>query len=147
MFLPLKETKPVEQEIEQLEPLPTGKGCVLFVDDEKPLVNFGKEILEHLGYEAFVRTSSVEALEAFDAQPDRFDLVITDMTMPNMTGLELAKEIIRTRPGLPVILCTGFSETATADAAKAAGVKEFIQKPIGVRKRAETIQRVIGEND
>jgi len=147
VFLPLKETKSAEQEVKQLEPLPIGKGCILFVDDEKPLVSFGKEILEHLGYEAVVRTSSVEALEAFTAQPERFDLVITDITMPNMTGLELAKAIIRTRPELPIILCTGFSETVTAEAAKAAGVKEFIQKPIGARRLAETIQRVLGKND
>ena len=147
VFLPLIETNLVDTELEQFKPLPTGKGCVLFVDDEKPLVDFGKEILEHLGYEVVARTSSIEALEVFNAQPDRFDLVITDMTMPNMTGYDLAKTIIQTRPELPVILCTGFSEIVTPETAKAAGIKEFIQKPIGVREFAKTIQRVLGEND
>ena len=81
------------------------------VDDEKSIVDMVKEMLETLGYETVPRYSSTDALEAFRARPESFDLVITDMTMPHMTGIDLAKEILTIRPDTPIILCTGFSDT------------------------------------
>jgi DNA-binding NtrC family response regulator len=100
-------------------------------------------MLNYLGYEVVARSSSLEALEAFRVHPDRFDLVITDMTMPNMTGRELAGEIMSIRPNMPVILCTGFSEQINGDMAKNMGIREFVMKPIVMKEMAKTIRRVL----
>ncbi len=102
-------------------------------------------MLERFGYEVVTRTSSIDALELFRAKPDKFDLVITDMTMPNMTGDTLAKEMMKIRPGIPVILCTGFSEVMPEDKAKALGIREYVMKPILSRDIAKVIRRVLDE--
>jgi two-component system, cell cycle sensor histidine kinase and response regulator CckA len=128
-------------------PLPRGKESILFVDDEAALVQLATSILSGLGYEVTGRTSSLEALELFRTRPDNFDLVITDMTMPNMTGSELAQQLMRIRPDMPVILCTGFSEAITQDKAKTIGVKDFIMKPIVKRQIAEAIRRVLDKKE
>ena len=146
VFFPIIQTEEVE-EAGTVEPLPTGRERVLFVDDEKVLVDIGKQILERLGYEVVARTSSIEALEAFKAQPHRFDLVITDQTMPNMTGEDLAKALMRIRPDIPVILCTGYSHMISEDKAKAMGIRAFIMKPILRHDIAYTIRRVLDQKD
>ena len=89
--------------------MPGGTERVLFVDDEEILVELWGDILENLGYTVTATTESAKALEIFLSRPDRFDLVITDMTMPGMTGIDLSKEILGLRPAIPIILCTGFS--------------------------------------
>ncbi|MDD5168334.1 MAG: response regulator, partial [Syntrophales bacterium] len=94
-------------------------------------------------YEFIGRTSSVEALEEFRARPHYFDLVITDMVMPDMVGTELARECLRIRPDIPVILCTGFSEEVTAENVKAIGVREFIMKPIVKRQLGAAIRQAL----
>ncbi len=104
-------------------------------------------MLSHFGYEVTVRTSSIEALEAFKAQPDKYDLVITDMTMPNMTGMDLSQELLRLRPDLPIILCTGFSEMITEDKAKQMGIKAFVLKPLVLREIAQTVRRVLDQKE
>ena len=96
-----------------------------------------------MGYEVDARTSSVEALELFKSQPDRFDMVITDMTMPNMTGDMLARELIKIRPDIPIILCTGFSEKITEEKAKGIGIRKFILKPISMSDLAKAIREVM----
>jgi signal transduction histidine kinase/ActR/RegA family two-component response regulator len=103
---------------------------ILLLDDEPQIVAMEKKLLEKLGYRVTARTSSVEALETFARQPDQFDLVITDMTMPNMTGDQLARSIWDIRPGVPVILCTGYNEMMSEDKALAMGICKFILKPI-----------------
>ena len=90
-----------------------------------------------------VRTSSVEALEVFRAKPDEYDLVITDMTMPNMTGTDLAKELMSIRSDIPIILCTGFNEQIDEDRAKEMGISAFVMQPIAMRKMANTIRQVL----
>ena len=105
----------------------------------------GEEILAELGYEVTSRTSSREALALFRVDPSRFDLVITDQTMPEMTGIELAKEILAIRPDMPVIMCTGFSHLVDAESAKAAGIKAFAMKPLTKREIARTIRKVLDE--
>jgi PAS domain S-box-containing protein len=122
--------------------LPGGSEHVLFVDDEVALARLGQEMLEHLGYTVTVRTSSIEALEAFRTMPRRFDLVITDQTMPNMTGETLAREMRRLRPELPIILCTGFSHTITAEKAQMLRLNAFLMKPLTTRELAVTIRQV-----
>ncbi|MBW2108104.1 MAG: PAS domain S-box protein [Deltaproteobacteria bacterium] len=125
--------------------IPAGQGHVLFVDDEKATVDSVGLMLKRLGYQVTVRTSSIEALEAFRAQPDGFDLVITDQTMPNMRGDELAQELMRIRPDIPVILCTGFSEAVLEEKTKALGIRELVIKPITTDDMARTIQKVLGD--
>jgi PAS domain S-box-containing protein len=125
-----------------------GKEHLLFVDDEKFLIDVGKQMLEHLGYRVTSRLSGVEALELFRAQPDRFDLVITDQTMPQITGLELARELLAIRPNIPIVLCTGFSEGLTAERAKSVGIRDFIMKPLVIRDLSQTIRKVLdGDSD
>jgi PAS domain S-box-containing protein len=137
----------IEQEIvpeaTAAEALPLGSERILFIDDEKPLVDLGKGMLESLGYSVTTKTSSLEALEAFRAEPDAFDLVITDVTMPSMTGIELAKELMAIRPDIPIILCTGFSELINEKQAKEMGIQEFVMKPFVIGKHAKTIRKAL----
>ena len=113
------------------------------MDDEEGIVEIGREILEYLGYEVVARTSSIEALELFRGQAERFDLVITDMTMPNMTGDKLAQELLKIRPDIPIILCTGFSEHITEEKAKAMGIQELAMKPIVMKELAKAMRRAL----
>jgi CheY-like chemotaxis protein len=125
------------------EVLPTGSERILFVDDEEALVEMGEDVLTELGYDVTVRMSSREALALFRLDPSRLDLVITDQTMPEMTGVEFAKEILAIRSDMPVILCTGFSYLVDADVAKAAGIRAFAMKPLTKREIARTIREVL----
>ncbi len=120
-----------------------GTGRVLFVDDEAALAAIGQRMLGQLGYEALVKTSSVEALETFRSKPDQFDLIITDYTMPSMTGASLATEILRIRPNVPVILCTGFNEKIDEEKARELGITEFVLKPLSMRVLEETARRAL----
>jgi PAS domain S-box-containing protein len=120
-----------------------GNARVLFVDDEAFLVEVGQEMLEQLGYEVVATTNSQEALGLFCSQSEKFDLVITDQTMPNMTGSELATKILHIKPDIPIILCTGFSEVITEEQAKALGIREFILKPISRQDMAQAIRKVL----
>ncbi|MBM3324588.1 MAG: response regulator, partial [Calditrichaeota bacterium] len=146
VYLPqLRSGSPLE--VSSVEPVPKGKESILFVDDEAALVRIGQQMLERLGYDVTARTSSVEALELFRARPNRFDLVITDMTMPNMTGVELAEELLRIRPDIPMILVTGFSEAVTPEKARRMGIREFIMKPIISRDLSQIIRRVLKQEE
>ncbi|MDL1957888.1 MAG: PAS domain S-box protein, partial [Deltaproteobacteria bacterium] len=118
VYIPLIQEEVKIPEIDKDAFIPTGTEHILFIDDEPVLVDLGKQMFERLGYEVTSRTSSVEALELFKAQPDRFDLVITDMTMPNMMGDKLARELMKIRPDIPIIICTGYSERITEKKAK-----------------------------
>jgi CheY-like chemotaxis protein len=100
-------------------------------------------MLERLGYEVTTRTSSIEALKLFRTKPDQFDLVITDMTMPHMTGDKLAQGLMQIRPDIPIILCTGFSERISEERAKGMGIKAFVMKPIVIRDIANTVRRIL----
>jgi len=127
------------------EDIPKGSGRILLADDEEPMASLGAEMLTSLGYEVSVRLSSRDALEAFRTQPEKFDLVITDMTMPNMTGVAMAREMLKIRPGLPLILTTGFSERINEEEAKRIGFKAFLMKPVSFPILARTVKQVMGE--
>jgi PAS domain S-box-containing protein len=142
VYLPIIE-KQLEQKIRAEKPIPTGTEHILFVDDEESLINMGKQLLVSLGYDVTTRISSIEALELFKTRPDTFDLVITDLTMPNMTGDELAKQLMAIRSDIPVILCTGFSTRITEEKAKSMGIRAFILKPLIRKDIAETIRKVL----
>jgi CheY-like chemotaxis protein len=120
-----------------------GRGNILFVEDEEPLARLGEEAMRNLGYEVMVRTSSIEALEAFRANPYRFNAVVTDQTMPNMTGEALSRELLQIRPDLPIILCTGFSHSMTLEKAKAMGIRAFLLKPLLIEDLGRTLQEVL----
>ena len=109
-------------------------------------MDLGEQMLQRLGYSVVCRTSSIEALELFKTRPDNFDLVITDMTMPNLTGEKLAAALMAIRPDIPVILCTGFSEQITEEKAKKMGIRKYILKPIVMNKLAHTIREVLDMN-
>jgi PAS domain S-box-containing protein len=123
--------------------IPTGNERILFVDDEEMLAEMGQAMLERLGYTVTVRTNSLEALTAFQNEPNRFDLVITDQTMPGMTGLDLSRMMLQIRPDLPIILCTGFSNLVSEERAKAAGIKAFALKPLARKEIAGLIREVL----
>ncbi len=123
--------------------LPKGTETILFVDDEQALVTMSKQMLELLGYRTVVRTSSIEAYELFRHDPHRFDLVITDMTMPDMTGAQLAVKLLKIRPDTPVILCTGYSEQITEKRARDIGIRAFVLKPLVMREIAEKIREIL----
>jgi PAS domain S-box-containing protein len=132
---------------EENGPVPGGRECVLFVDDERDILRMEGHMLESLGYQPVLAGGAEEALRLFRLSPDRFDLVITDQVMPGCSGLELARALLALRPRLPVILCTGFSETVTEDEALALGVRAFLLKPVGMRQMAETIRNILRGED
>jgi PAS domain S-box-containing protein len=125
--------------------LATGHERILFVDDEKTLADLGRQMLERLGYSVECRTSSIEALGLFKTRPDQFDLVITDMTMPNLTGEKLARQLMQIRADIPVILCTGFSERISEEKAREMGIREFILKPLVMDKLAGAVRSVLDQ--
>ncbi|HVO68387.1 MAG TPA: PAS domain S-box protein [Syntrophales bacterium] len=143
IYMPLLADIEAEQDEQEAEDIPGGKESILFVDDEEVIVQIGKFMLTDLGYKFVGKTDSLEALNLFRSQPEQFDLVITDMTMPNMTGIELARELMLIRPNIPIILCTGFSEAITSESAKAIGLKDFILKPIVKSQIASAIRHAL----
>ena len=126
-------------------PAPRGRERILFIDDEADLAAMGDEMLTDLGYQVTSRTEARAALALFRLDPSRFDLVIADQTMPEMTGQELVREVLTLRPDTPVIMCTGFSPLVDADSAKAAGVRAFAMKPLTKTELATTIRLVLDE--
>jgi CheY-like chemotaxis protein len=128
---------------EKVETLASGTERILFVDDEPPLARMGSRMLESLGYKVTARTSSFEALELFKAKPDGFDLVITDMTMPAMTGDILSVELRKIRPEIPIILCTGYSSKIDDQQAKHLGINAFANKPFTKSDLARIIREVL----
>lgn len=125
------------------EPIPHGSGRILFVDDEETLTLLGQATLEWLGYEVVTSLNSIEALHAFRSNPHQYDLVITDQTMPRMTGEQLTQELRRIRPDIPIVLCTGYSHVMDADRAQALGINAFCMKPLTARDLAVTVQQVL----
>ncbi|MGD9241283.1 MAG: PAS domain S-box protein [Desulfobacterales bacterium] len=138
--------KQIISETEELKTLPTGNERILFIDDEDILIDLGKNMLKKLGYRVEILTQPVEALEVFKAQPDKFDLVISDMTMPNMTGDTLAMELMKIRPDLPVIICTGYSERMDDQRAQELGIKGLIMKPFTIRSLSKTVRNALDQN-
>ncbi len=142
IFFPTVEEDPVI-EFDPTEKLPTGNEKILFIDDEPSIVNMARQMLERLGYEVVTKISSIEALELFRSKPDQFDLIITDMTMPSMTGDKLVKEILNIRPDMPTIISTGFSDNIDADKIKEIGTTDYFEKPFDKRSFAIKVRSVL----
>jgi CheY-like chemotaxis protein len=144
VFLPAIETE-VTDRSDQPHLVVTGSERILFVDDEEFQADIGKRMLERLGYRVTAKTSANEAFELFRQHPEDFDLVITDMTMPDMTGDILARKLIAIRPDIPVIVCTGYSERINPDIVKEIGIKELAMKPVVMKDIAQMIDRVLSK--
>ncbi|MDI9571393.1 MAG: PAS domain S-box protein [Pseudomonadota bacterium] len=139
IYLPLLDADNSAEE-EKTADIPRGRGRILLVDDEEAIAALGRESLSSLGYEVTACYSSHDALEAFRARPERYDLVITDMTMPNMTGAGLARELLKLRPALPIILTTGYSDRIDEEEAKKIGFREFLMKPVSLAELSRAVK-------
>ncbi len=137
----------VKQECGRGESLREGRGHVLFVDDERAIVDMTRKVLERIGYQVTAGTSSEEALEAFRADPYGYDIVITDLTMPSLTGMELSQEVHRLRPDVPILLCTGFSEAIDHETVREVGIREILLKPIPTRNLADAVHRALSRTE
>ena len=142
IFFPVVEKEAVV-ETETDDKLPTGDERILYIDDEESIAKLGRQRLERLGYQVEATTSPIEALALFRSKPDQFDLVITDLTMPKMTGDKLVKEILNIRTDIPIILCTGFSEKIDEKKAKEIGAADYIEKPLDKFNFAFKIRKVL----
>ena len=143
VYFPVEKSPSKEQAAKSKAKIQGGTEKILLIDDEEAILKMEKQMLERLGYHVISCTSSIEALEAFSDNPDRFDIVITDMAMPNMPGDKLSVELTRIRPGIPVLLCTGFSETMSQEKASSLGIKGFLLKPIVMKDLAQKIREVL----
>ena len=129
-----------EGEEDQTTALPRGTGTILFVDDEEDIVKMRTGMLSYLGYRVLPATGPEQALSYFTRNEEQIDLVITDHTMPRMTGVQLASEISAMRPGLPIFLCSGYSEAVTPEESERAGIRRFLAKPVDMRMLATAIR-------
>ncbi len=143
IYLPLMAASVFPESNPKPSVLKTGTERILLVDDEVAIANLLQQMLERLGYTAFKRTSSEDALEAFKATPNAYDLVVTDMAMPNMTGDQLAVKLKAVRPDIPIVICTGFSERIDENKAKTLGIKGFLMKPILMSELSETVRKAL----
>jgi len=146
VYLPITEDADLVKEFEPSNGAAKGNEHILLIDDEEQIVSMEQQMLENLGYEVTARTDSNEALKEFSEKPQNFDLVITDMTMPHMTGDELAQKLLDIKPDIPVILCTGFNEDITEEKALSMGIQKFVMKPVIKNDLATTIRTVLDQN-
>ena len=143
VYFPLKKPSVDKQVPVSKARLQGGSEHILLVDDEEVVLKTEKQMLERMGYQVTSYSSSLEALEAFRSHPDEFDLIITDMSMPRMTGEKLAREMIRIQSDIPVLLCTGHSETISEEKAAGLGIKSFLLKPIAMNVLSEKIRELL----
>ncbi len=144
VYLPrVAETPTLATEAPNKEAIPTGTERLLVVDDEEQITDMLRVILQNLGYQVTISGNSLEALALVAQKPEAFDLLITDMTMPHLTGFELAKKVLALRPDLPIILCTGFSELINREQALALGIRTYLMKPVSVRELAQAVRKTL----
>jgi CheY-like chemotaxis protein len=143
IHLPVIKDRSESLVLKQAESPAPGRGHILFVDDEEMIANLNKRVLKHMGYEVTAYTDSIKALDDFRLRSHDFDLVITDMTMPGMTGEELAMAVMKERQDIPVILCSGYSDTMKLQQAKDIGIKAFLSKPVERADLARTLREVL----
>jgi len=143
IFFPCSPVPVVGQQVPSAPSSYCGKGTVMFVDDEVSIVKWAKDMLEEMGYMVVVFTNGPEALQAFKQEPDRFDVLVTDQTMPGMTGELLARQVMSLRLGFPVILCSGFSYTMNEEKALAIGLSAYLTKPVSMSDMAQALQAAL----
>jgi len=125
--------------------IPTGSERLLFVDDEDAILNMSRMLFGRLGYRVSTRSSSLEALELFRQNPERFDLIITDLTMPNLTGIKLAERILDIKPRMPIILCTGYNDKIPEEGFESLGFKALVHKPYTKLSLAKLIRKILDD--
>ena len=130
ILFPVSDDEISENEFKKTATIKTGTERILFIDDEIALARLGKQMLEHYGYTVTISVNPLKALDLFTQDPDQFDMVITDLTMPNMSGNELIAEMIKIRPDIPVIICSGHSDLIDSDITDQKGIKAFLAKPV-----------------
>jgi len=146
VYLPLVEGDSEKKALPETPPLIGGRERILLVDDEEPIVRIEKAMLEGLGYQVEAKTNSIEAIDEFSRNPNAYDLIITDMTMPGMAGDQLAKTVQAITPRQPIIICTGFSERLGTNMAKTLGIKGALMKPVTKSELAHTVRAVLDDN-
>jgi len=146
IFLPAVEKKGELPEMTEIKDMPRGTERILFVDDERVLTEIGSAQLQTLGYKVTTRSNGTGALALIKKEPDKFDLVITDLTMPQMTGDELAAQIKDIRPGIPIILCTGYSSKIDPDRPRLTGVDAVLLKPVVMQELANTVRNALDKS-
>ena len=147
VYLPVIKSQVETERADAVAPVPRGTERILLVDDEETIVRMEKQMLERLGYDVTERTSSVEALEAFRDSPGKFDLVITDTTMPNMTGVQFSQKLLEIRPDIPIIICTGFSTKIDNEKATAFGIRGYVMKPVVMSELGKKIREVLDQEE
>lgn len=145
VYLPISNQKPFSTALEPmaLEMLPRGSERILVVDDEELIASMYKKTLEALGYAVTAMSNSKQALDTYHASPDSFDIILTDQTMPDLTGIELANEIFKIRPETPIILCTGHNAMISENEARELGIDTFLTKPVDIKILATTIRKIL----
>lgn len=144
VFFPAIAEDPIlKAEEEKTGPIPKGSERILAVDDEEDIVGMYKAVLEHQGYHVTAFSNSEKAFEEIQRSPDDFDLIITDQTMPNLSGAELTRKTLEIRPDIPIILCTGYSSMISEDEAKKIGITRFMMKPVNRRDLAFTVRKIL----
>jgi len=144
VYFPVLEKRHIQNiGIDKLQPLPAGYEHILLVDDEEQVVEMEQQMLEKLGYKVTTQTSSINALELFCSGPENFDLVITDLTMPEMNGYLLAEKIKKIRPNLPIILCSGYNEYGSEGKIEEMGISAFILKPVTMMELSKIARKVL----
>ena len=143
LYFPASHDNSEELGPEEVTQLPQGGERILAVDDEPSIARLYKTALESLGYLVTTYTNSKEALEVFKSNPDQFDLILTDQTMPHLDGAELAKQILQIRPNLPIIMCTGFSSIISAEKAEEIGINRYLLKPVSKKDLAHAVRDVL----
>ncbi|MCP4162996.1 MAG: response regulator [Deltaproteobacteria bacterium] len=146
VYIPLAKSSSDEMNTQPEKPFQHGTERILLIDDEEEILIMEKMLLERLGYQVISYTSSIEALETFRAAPDEFDMVITDTAMPKMPGDRLSFEVIKICPDIPILLCTGFSETISEEKARSLGIKGFLLKPVALKDFSHKIREVLDNN-
>ena len=147
VYFPIEKSCLEKQDTQTNGSIQNGTEQILLVDDEEDIITMEKQMLERLGYKVTSRTSSIEALEAFRISPDKFDIVITDMAMPNMSGDKLSAELLKIRPDIPVLLCTGFSETMSEKKMASLGINTgFLLKPIVMKDLSQKVREALDKN-
>ncbi len=147
LYFPIIEKTQTAQPTPVKADTPHGSERILFVDDDEMLAKLGELLLTEIGYQVTTMTDSSEALKLFAANPDYFDLVITDQTMPDLTGKELIQELLKIKPDLPTILCTGYSSKVSEEEARELGASAFMMKPLDLQELAQTVRRVLDEGE
>jgi len=143
VYLPIEKATTPSKAIDFPDNLQKGNEFILLVDDEEMIVDIMSEMLEQLGYRVSAFNNSRDALETFRFQSEKYDLVITDMTMPNMTGDQLAKEMKKLRPDIPIIICTGYNESISKAKSHFDGIQDFIMKPVNMKKLSSSIRNIL----